>query len=179
MTRKQTVKRLATALYSVSEQHAVLDSVHRSLILVNKWVKTEPEFRAFVQSKRIKDEEKTSILNTVMGENGHALVGELISHIKGNQAPAILKDVTDLFTRKYKTGKNIVSVKGFVANVISEDEKSSLKSSLDQILGKETDLSIEVDASLIGGIRLRIENTFLDATVQNQLLSLRNELLQL
>ncbi|HIN03342.1 MAG TPA: F0F1 ATP synthase subunit delta, partial [Candidatus Marinimicrobia bacterium] len=32
--------------------------------------------------------------------------------------------------------------------------------------------------SLIGGIRLRIENTFLDATVQNQLQTLRTELLQ-
>jgi len=53
-----------------------------------------------------------------------------------------------------------------------------LKSSLDQILGKDTDLSLDVDASLIGGIRLRIENTFLDATVQNQLQTLRAELLQ-
>jgi F-type H+-transporting ATPase subunit delta len=69
-------------------------------------------------------------------------------------------------------------VSGTLASDISDDEKSSLKSSLDQILNKDTDLSLDVDASLIGGIRLRIENTYLDASVRNQLQTLKTELLQ-
>ncbi|GIS53360.1 hypothetical protein Ct9H90mP29_04020 [bacterium] len=47
------------------------------------------------------------------------------------------------------------------------------------MLGKETDLSIDIDPSLIGGIKLRIDNTFLDASIQNQLQSLRSKLLQI
>ena len=178
MTRKQTTKRLANALYSVSEQNNILDSVHRGLNTLNILVKTDSQFRVFIQSKRISGEDKTTILNNVMGDSGHPLVGELLSHIEGRQSSAILQDVTNLFNRQYKEGKNIISVKGTVASAISEDEKSSLKSSLDQILGKDTDLSLNVDASLIGGIRLKIENTFLDATVRNQLQTLRAELLQ-
>ena len=178
MTRKQSAKHLAIALYSVSEQNGVLDSVHRSLNKVVKLVKIESQFRAFVQSKRIQGDQKATILNTVMGEEGHPLVAELLSHLKGSQATTILRDVADLFNRRYKAGRNIVSVKGTLADEISEEEKSSLKSSLDQILGKDTDLSLDVDESLIGGIRLRIENRFLDATVQNQMQTLRSELLQ-
>ena len=143
-----------------------------------KLVKIESQFRAFVQSKRIQGDQKATILNTVMGEEGHPLVAELLSHLKGSQATTILRDVADLFNRRYKAGRNIVSVKGTLADEISEEEKSSLKSSLDQILGKDTDLSLDVDESLIGGIRLRIENRFLDATVQNQMQTLRSELLQ-
>jgi len=178
MTRKQSAKHLAIALYSVSERNGVLDSVHRSLNKVIKLVKIESQFRAFVQSKRIQGDQKATILNTVMGEEGHPLVAELLSHLKGSQATTILRDVADLFNRRYKAGRNIVSVKGTLADEISEEEKSSLKSSLDQILGKDTDLSLDVDESLIGGIRLRIKNRFLDATVQNQMQTLRSELLQ-
>ena len=178
MTLKQTAKRLANALYFVSEQNNVLDPVHSGLTTVNDLVKTDSQFRMFIQSKRISGEDKTTILNNVMGDSGHPLVGELLSHIQGRQSLAILQDVINLFNRQYKEGKNIVSVKGTVASAISEDEESSLKSSLDQILGKDTDLSLDVDASLIGGIRLRIENTFLDATVRNQLQTLQAELLQ-
>ena len=177
--RKQSVKHLAIALYSVSERNGVLDSVHRSLNKVIELVKTESQFRAFVQSKRIQGDQKATILNTVMGEEGHPLVAELLSHLKGSQATTILRDVADLFNRRYKAGRNIVNVKVTLADEISEEEKSSLKSSLDQILGKDTDLSLDVDESLIGGIRLRIENRFLDATVQNQMQTLRSELLQL
>ena len=71
-----------------------------------------------------------------------------------------------------------MSVKGTVASELDESEFGSLKSSLNSALGKNIDLSLKVDDSLIGGIRLRIENTFLDATVQNQLYILKQELLQ-
>lgn len=178
MTHKQSARRLTEALYSVSEKNQVLDSVHRSLIQVNELVKTEPQFRAFVQSKRIKEKQKATILNTVMGDKGHPLVAELLSHLKGNQAVAVLRNVAELFNRRFKAGRNIVSVNGTLASEINESEKSSLKSSLDQILGKNTDLSLNVDDSLIGGIRLRIENTYLDASVRNQIETLKGELLQ-
>ena len=62
---------------------------------------------------------------------------------------------------------------------MSEAEIESLRSSLSEMLGKETDLSIDIDPSLIGGIKLRIYNTFLDASIQNQLQSLSSKLLQI
>jgi len=105
MTRKQTTKRLANALYSVSEQNNILDSVHRGLNTLNILVKTDSQFRVFIQSKRISGEDKTTILNNVMGDSGHPLVGELLSYIEGRQSSAILQDVTNLFNRHIKKGK--------------------------------------------------------------------------
>ena len=61
---------------------------------------------------------------------------------------------------------------------MDDSEIVSLRSSLSSALGKNIDLSLKVDESLVGGIRLRIENTFLDATIQNQLNTLKQELLQ-
>ena len=107
MTRKQTTKRLANALYSVSEQNNLLDSVHRGLNTLNILMKTDSQFRVFIQSKRISGEDKTTILNNVMGDLGHPLVGELLSHIQGRQSSTILQDVINLFTRRYNEGKNI------------------------------------------------------------------------
>ena len=178
MTHKQSAKRLAEALYYVSEQNQVLDSVHRGLNQMNELVNLEHQFRAFIQSKRISGMQKVKIWNKLMGDESHPLVAELLTHLKGRQATIILKIVTILFNRRYKAGRNIVSITGTLAEEISEDEKSSLKSSLDLVLGKDTDLSLNVDESLIGGIRLRIENTYMDASVQNQLQKLKGELLQ-
>ena len=178
MTRKHTAKRLTEALYSVSESNNVLDAVYNALTTLNELVRTDNQFRTFIQSKRIKAEDKVKILNTVLGEFGQPLVAELASHFEGSKASHQLQDVTNLFDHRYKAGKNIVSVKGTVASELDESEFVSLKSSLNSALGKNIDLSLKVDDSLIGGIRLRIENTFLDATVQNQLYTLKQELLQ-
>ena len=78
----------------------------------------------------------------------------------------------------FKDSQNILSVHGIVAQNMTESEIESLRSSLGQLLGKEMDLIIDIDPSLIGGIKLRIDNTFLDASIQNQLQSLHSKLLQ-
>jgi len=178
MTHKHTTKHLTEALYSVSESNNVLDSVHGALTTLNELVRKNNQFRAFIQSKRIAGADKAKILNIVLGESGQPLVAELVSHLEGRQASHQLQDVTDLFDHRYKAGKNIVSVEGTVASEMDDSEIMSLKSSLSSALGKNIDLSLKVDESLVGGIRLRIENTFLDATIQNQLNILKQELLQ-
>ena len=78
----------------------------------------------------------------------------------------------------YRKKSNAIEVKGVVARKMSDQQIESFKASLDEILGKKTILSIEVDPNLIGGIKLRIDNTFLDASIHNQLQTLRTELLQ-
>ena len=83
MTRKHTVKRLTEALYSVSESNNVLDAVYNALTTFNELVRTNNQFRTFIQSKRITGEDKAIILNTVLGEFGQPLVAELVSHFEG------------------------------------------------------------------------------------------------
>ena len=87
-----------------------------------------------------------------------------------------LKDILGSI-KKQKSKPNPL-LDGVVANKMSDQQIESLKTSLDEILGKKTKLSIEIDSSLIGGIKLRIDNTFLDASIHNQLQILRTELLQ-
>ena len=71
-----------------------------------------------------------------------------------------------------------MTVEGTVDSEMDDSENVSLRSSLSSALGKNIDLSLKVDESLVGGIRLRIENTFLDATIQNQLYTLKQELVE-
>jgi len=54
-----------------------------------------------------------------------------------------------------------------------------LKQKLDKALGKDADLSIKVDASIIGGIKLRVENTFLDASLKSQIKNIKLDLMKI
>ena len=78
----------------------------------------------------------------------------------------------------YKHKSKTIEVQGVVASAMNDQQIENLKDSLDDILGKKTKLSIEIDPRIIGGIKLRIDNTFLDASIHNQLQTLRSELLQ-
>jgi F0F1-type ATP synthase delta subunit len=65
-----------------------------------------------------------------------------------------------------------------VSSEIDKGGASIMKEKLDQVLSKDTDLSIEVDESLIGGVKLRIENTYLDASIKSQINKVKLDLMK-
>ena len=179
MKRKSLVKNLTKALYTVSEENHALEEVRNAIKSFDQLVNTNSYLRVFLQSKKIAGNQKAEILNDLLDEIGHPLVNEMVSYLNGSTAISDLNSISSLFDSMYKESKNILSVKGTVAENMSKADIESLRSSLNNLLGKETDLSINIDASLIGGIKLRIDNTFLDASIQNQLQNLRSKLMQI
>ena len=171
-------KVIATGLFNVADQNDDLYKVRDALRTLNRIVIDSGQFRALVQSKKIKGELKVEILNSVLGKLSHPLVNEVVSYLKGSSAANELKEISTFFESMYGKKNDTVKVKGIVASKMSDQQRESFKASLDEILGKKTKLSIEVDPSLIGGIKLRVDNTFLDASIHNQLQTLRTELLQ-
>ena len=73
---------------------------------------------------------------------------------------------------------NIVPVTAYVADELSIIEVADLQKTLEKSIGKDTELDLIVDPSLLGGIKLRIENTYLDASIKTKMDNLRRDLLQ-
>ena len=59
---------------------------------------------------------------------------------------------------------------------MTEAQEKSLHEKLEKLTGKTIDLKTKVDAKVLGGIRLDIEGTELDGTVQNRLATLRKDI---
>ena len=171
-------KIITTGLFNVADQSDDLDKVRDALRSLNHIVVDSGQFRVLIQSKKIKGKLKVEILNSVLGKLSHPLVNEVVSYLKGSRATNELREISNLFESMYRKKSNTIEVKGVVASKMSDQQIESFKASLDEILGKKTILSIEVDPNLIGGIKLRIDNTFLDASIHNQLQTLHTELLQ-
>jgi F-type H+-transporting ATPase subunit delta len=69
-------------------------------------------------------------------------------------------------------------VTAHVADELSVDEVADLQKTLEESIGKNTELDLIVDPSLLGGIKLRIDNTYLDASIRARMDNLRRDLLQ-
>jgi F-type H+-transporting ATPase subunit delta len=69
-------------------------------------------------------------------------------------------------------------VTAHVADELSVDEVADLQKTLEKSIGKNTELDLIVDPSLLGGIKLRIDNTYLDASIRAKMDNLRRDLLQ-
>ena len=172
-----TAKFLSENIFDLARENNLLDEVYSSLVSFDDIVNKNSQLRSFVQSKKITKNEKHSILLEIFGKTIHPLVFELIFYMKGSHAIKMLHEILRYFSRSYKKSKDIVDVHAIVSEEMSNEQKDYIKNSIDKILNKNTEISVSVDKSIIGGIKLKINNTFLDASIQSQLQSLRNKLL--
>ena len=179
MKPKINPKKLAEILFKVSDDNQCLEEVRTYLNFLYKLVMNDSYFRIFVQSKKIKSAQKSSALNSVLSDKGNSLVNEVVSYFNGSGALADFKYLSLNFNSIYKKQKNILSVKATVAQEMNENQIKLLRSSIESVLGRNTELSFDIDSSIIGGLKLRIDNTFLDASIENKLKTLHSELLKI
>ena len=178
MKRRSNIKNLAAALLVVAKEIDAVDEVQRSIKLVIKLLKKDAQFRAFMQSKRFTIEQKTEVIKFGLEDVCNPLIQELLI-IEIDQNPTILmRDLSYIFDAIIKDELNIVPVEAHVADELSVDELAYLQKTLEESIGKDTELDLKIDPNLLGGIKLRIENTFLDASIKNKMDNLRRELLQ-
>ena len=178
MKRRSNIKNLAAALLVVAKEIDAVDEGQRSIKLVIELLKKDAQFRAFMQSKRFTIEQKTEVIKFGLQDVCNPLIQELLI-IEIDQNPTVLmRKLSYFFDAMVKDELNIVPVEAHVADELSVDELAYLQKTLEESIGKDTELDLKIDPSLLGGIKLRIENTFLDASIKNKMDNLRRELLQ-
>ena len=102
-----------------------------------------------------------------------------MSYVDGMLAHRTINQIKKSFVEKYKHAKNIVSVHAIFSDRIGVDDLKFMEKKIGNLLKKDTELTTEVDESLIGGAKFRIENTFLDASIKSQLKNIKSDLMKI
>ena len=169
-------KKLAAILYDTAGDD--VKAVHTSLQQISDLLKKDIQFKSLLHSKRISDAQKVEILRAALTNSCHVLVVEFLGLMSKEKSIQIIRQVIKAYTELYKEKVGIIDVHAFVAEKMDTAAIETLQQQLQQSLNKQANLKIEVDDKLLGGIKLRIENTFLDASLKSKLDRLHGELLQ-
>ena len=77
---------------------------------------------------------------------------------------------------RYNAAHGILEATATSAVALTKEQAARLQEKLEAVTGKQIDLKTKVDPAVLGGIRLDIEGTELDGTVQNRLASLKHNI---
>ena len=179
MKPNKLAKLYSNILFECAKNMSALDEVRDSISKIDNLVKSNADLKSFVQSKRFLKEDKLKILDKVLGFSIHGLVLGIVSYLSGMQTNKTIGFIKKYYLERYKNISNQVSVQAIVSNDLNEKETKELKEKLDKVLGKDADLNIKVDTSIIGGIKLRVENTFLDASLKSQIKNIKLDLMKI
>lgn len=176
MKLNKRAKQLASVLHETAGENA--SAVNDSLKQVEGLIAKNAQFRSLIQSKRLTDEQRTDIIRNTFNDSLGLLVTEFLCIISKDRSVNLIRMVAKAYSDLYREKAGIIEVQAHVSNALDESSTNELKNEIQKVLNKKTDLKIEVDDDLLGGIKLRIENTFLDASLKSQLERLQGTLLQ-
>ena len=178
MKHKISAKRLSDTLFDGAKRTDSLEEVKNSIIEFDKILAINSELKSFVQSKRLSQEQKFTVLSDALGSLFHGLVLGIVSYTSGVKASKIISQVRSNFIDSYKIMKNIVSIHATFSSEVNAKDLDGIQKKLSTHLNKEAELTVEVDSSLIGGAKFRIDNMFLDASVESQLKNIKSDLMK-
>mgnify|MGYP001322272833 CR=1 FL=1 len=171
-------KNYAAALMSAAKKCEAIDLVESSLTVINGLIKREPAFRSFFFTRRICAEKKQEILETVLSDRLNPMVSEFFLIIVRNRDyqlyPKVIKYYSDLRAKELE----LIKVVATTADELEESAFNSIKDRLEKVTEKQVDFKAVTDPEIVGGIRLRVGNYYIDGSLQGRLGKLKKELIQ-
>lgn len=153
---------------------ALLEDVHTLQTVLNE----NPDYIKLICSPDVHLDERLALLDKAFRGNVHAYVLNFLKILAQRGHFAFLPDCLDEYCRKYDEANNIENVTVYSAVPLSPAQEDALRDKLCAKLGKTIRLHVEVDPSVIGGIRVQTEKTSLDGTVRHKINTIRDNLLQ-
>ena len=177
MENTQVAKRYVSALFSTASEENALDAVREDLVGVNTLLNGSEEFAQFVSNPMIPEAQSKAVIETLFKGKVHDLSFKFLSFIQQKDRLAELPAICYVFEEFYAEEKGILPVELSIAHEPTESQLEAITQKLADRYSKKINLEVKVDASLIGGFRLNINNQIEDYSVVAQLKEFKNKVL--
>ncbi len=161
----------AVASYKLAKEHKALAKWSEMLSFATAVV-SDAQMSAYIQDPKVVSSELQVTFLKVCGdqlnENGQNLIKVLIEYGRLSILPAI----AHAFEELKALDEGMLEAQIIAASKPSAAETKELIKRLEAKFGKKIEATVSVDAELIGGIKIIVGDTVIDASVKNQLQNL-------
>lgn len=163
----------ARGIFEMASGEGSLDRVESELLTISRAFETSPELRSNLTDPQLPLERKQAIVDELMGGRATSLtvgvVQLLVSQNRATDLPAIASAVAGAAAAS--RDKAVAEVRSAVP--LDEATVQRLTSALSRTTGKDVEVKVIVDPSVIGGIVARIGDTVIDGSIARRFESVR------
>ncbi|MEM1446841.1 MAG: ATP synthase F1 subunit delta [Planctomycetota bacterium] len=169
----------AQALLELGDESGQTDVIAGQVADLAQLLRDTPELRTLIESPAIKDADRAGVIQRVFESKVADPLYKLMQVMTRKGRLSELPALTASFKKLLDERLGIVPVDAWVASPMDADTVQRVKTEIGQALGGKTvELEQHVDASLIGGLKVKIGDTLIDASVATQLRSIRTKLIE-
>jgi F-type H+-transporting ATPase subunit delta len=167
--------RYSRALFQSAADKNILDKVNQDMVLISE-ICVMPETKEFLQSPVITPGKKTEILHKMLGTGVESITLSLIDLLVKNGRESYLPSIARVFIHETLRYKGITKSILTTAVALDDTTKDRITKMISDTFKTKVDLKEIIDPDIIGGFVLRVDDSYIDASVKNKLTRIRKEL---
>jgi F-type H+-transporting ATPase subunit delta len=173
---KDRVDGYARALLAVAEAEDLTERVGDELFHFARAVERHDQLRNTLTEEALSIEKRQEIVEELLGEKASPLTSSLVSFIIASGRAKNLSAIVDRMVELSAAARQHEVAEVRAAHPLDGDQKSRLSKALSSALGKEVEVKVIVDPSVLGGVIATVGDTVIDGSVRYRLEKLREVL---
>ena len=166
----------AKALFEVARAEGSLDEVEDELFRFARSYENNESLRNALTDEMIPAGKRQAIVEDLLGGKSTATTVQLVSMVVGSGRGRDLPAIIDQLVERASSAKNLEVAQVRSAIALTDDQQTRLSAALANATGKQVNLKVVVDPSVLGGIIATVGDTVIDGSVRTRLDQLKARL---
>jgi F-type H+-transporting ATPase subunit delta len=170
------VEAYATALLEVSRAEGHLADIQDELFRFARTFEGSDELRAALTDPALPRERRIAVVEDLLGgkalQTSAALATFIVAAGRAGELPAIVDRFVELAAAEQR--RAVAEVRSAIA--LTPEQTDRLREALNRATGKDVEVKVVVDPSVLGGIVARVGDLVIDGSVRHRLEQLREQI---
>tara|TARA_Y100000994_G_scaffold231802_1_gene218531 strand:- start:850 stop:1392 length:543 start_codon:yes stop_codon:yes gene_type:complete len=172
-------RRYAKALVNLAENEKDLDNTGKHLNSITEVYKENLELRQVLSDTKVSSGIKLEILKDILSKiKVSKLVDTFSRYLLAKRRIDFLPDIERAFNLLLQEKLGRIEANVTTASELPKDTVKKLVDAISSYSGKEIEVNVTIDPSIIGGIVTRIGSTVIDGSIQTYLNQIRQSIIR-
>ncbi len=170
-------ERYATAIFELAKEDNALDQVARDADTLTAALADSEAFRDLIHSPiYTRDEQQRAIGALADRMELHQITGNTLRLMAQKRRLFVLRDLARQLRAMIARERGEITAEVAAARELSDDQRGRLAQALKEALGRDVNINLSVDESLIGGLVVTVGSKMIDTSIRSKLDSLKNSM---
>jgi F-type H+-transporting ATPase subunit delta len=166
----------ARGLFEIARAEGNLDEIEDELFRFARNLESSDQLRTALTDDLIPAAKRQSIVEDLLGAKASPTTVQLVSMVVGSGRARDLPAIVDRLVQRAASSKKLEVATVRSAVPLTDDQKERLAAALANATGKQVDMKVVVDPSVLGGVTATVGDSVIDGTVRTALDNLKSRL---
>jgi len=172
----QRIDGYARGLFEIARAEGTLDEVEDELFRFARSYESSEALRSALTDEQIPADRRQAVVESLLGGKATPTTTQLVSMVVGSGRARDLPAIIDRLVDRASRSKDLEVANVRVAVPLTEDQQHRLAAALTNATGKQINMKVIVDPSVLGGVVATIGDTVIDGTVRTRIDQLKSRL---